>query len=204
LPLRKTFTYCSSDLNVNLHIFEKNDPEIELNLLFRDYLRAHPEERDKYAALKYQLLNDEASHKKDGSMYKGYTLGKHDLIQDILKKAGFNRLRFVICTHYAEWEAAKGFRNKYFSGPNNIEDPYTWTFDHKDHKHFILYQGASIVGYAHIQLWPEQRAAIRIIAIDEKYRDKDYGKEFMALIKKWLVLQGYTECSHLAISRCKR
>lgn len=191
LPLRKSFTYRSPDLNVNLHIFEENDPEVELNLLFRDYLRENVQARDQYAALKYKLLEDDASHKKDGAMYRGYTLGKHDLIQDILNKSGFKRLRFVICTHYTEWSAAKQFRNKYFFEPNKIEDPYTWTFDHKDHKHFILYQGVNIVGYAHVQLWPENRAALRIIVIDEKEQGKGYGKEFMSLIEKWLRLEGY-------------
>lgn len=203
LPLRKSFTYRSTDLNVNLHIFEENDPEVELNLLFRDYLRKNVQARDQYAALKYQLLKDDASHKKDGAMYRGYTLGKHDLIQDILNKSGFKRLRFVICTHYTEWSAAKQFRNKYFFGPNKIEDPYTWTFDHKDHKHFILYKGINIVGYAHVQLWQENRAALRIIVIDEKEQGKGYGKEFMSLIDKWLRLEGYksihTESSPAAL-----
>ena len=191
LPLRKSFTYRSPDLNVNLHIFEENDPEVELNLLFRDYLCENPEARDQYAALKYKLLEDDAFHKKDGAMYRGYTLGKHDLIQDILNKSGFKRLRFVICTHYTEWSAAKQFRNKYFFEPNKIEDPYTWTFDHKDHKHFILYKGVNIVGYAHVQLWQDFRAALRIIVIDEKQQGKGYGKEFMSLIEKWLRLEGY-------------
>jgi hypothetical protein len=36
-------------------------------------------------------------------------------------------------------------------------DPYTWTFDHPDHIHFVLYQGSEIIGYAHLQLWPEQK-----------------------------------------------
>ena len=208
LPLRKSFTYRSSDLNINLHIFEENDPEVELNLLFRDYLRSHTVERNKYAALKYQLLEDEVSHKKNGPMYRGYTLGKNVLIQDILKKSGFNRLRFVLCTHYTEWDATKKFRHKYFFEPNNIEDPYTWTFDHKEHKHFILYKGVNIVGYAHIQLLTDHSAAIRIIVIDEKHRGKDYGKEFMALIEKWLKLQGYksvhTESSPAALGFYKR
>jgi GrpB-like predicted nucleotidyltransferase (UPF0157 family)/aminoglycoside phosphotransferase (APT) family kinase protein/GNAT superfamily N-acetyltransferase len=206
LPLRKSFTYRSPSLNVNLHIFEENDPEVELNLLFRDYLRKNPEVRDQYAALKYKLLEDEASHKKDGAMY--YTLGKHDLIQDILNKSGFKLLRFVICTHYTEWKAAKHFRNKYFFEPNKIEDPYTWTFDHKDHKHFILYKGVNIVGYAHVQLWPENRAALRIIVIDEKEQGEGYGREFMFLIEKWLQLEGYksihTESSPAALGFYKR
>ena len=191
LPLRKSFTYRSPDLNVNLHIFEEGDPEIELNLLFRDYLHAYPEVRDQYAALKYKLLEDDFSHKKDGSMYRGYTLAKQNFIHEILKKAGFSRLRFVICTHYTEWEAAKNFRRHYFFELNKIEDPYTWTFNHKEHRHFILYKGVDIVGYSHIQLINENRAAIRIIATNENKRNQSFGSSFLVLIEKWLKLEGY-------------
>lgn len=191
LPLRKCFTYRSLELNVNLHIFEKDDPEIELNLIFRDYLRTHSETRDKYAALKYKLLEDGFFYKKEGRMLKEYTLGKYDLIQNILKQAGFNGLRFVICAHSTEWEAAKRFRKYYFFELNNIEDSYTWTFDHEEHKHLILYKGTCVIGYAHIQLYPECQAVIRIIVIDEKFQDKGYSREFMALIEKWLKLEGY-------------
>ncbi len=191
LPFRKSFTYRSSNLNINLHIFETDDPEVELNLLFRDYLHVHQDTRDEYAALKYKLLEDEASHKKYAQMYRGYTLGKHHLIQDILRKAGFDQFRFVICCHQTEWEALKNFRNKYFFELNKINDPYTWTFDHKDHKHFILYKGVEIVGYAHVELWPDHRSSVRIIVIDTKHRGKDFGKELMSLIEKWLKLERY-------------
>ncbi|NQY43760.1 MAG: GNAT family N-acetyltransferase [Legionellales bacterium] len=191
LPLRKSFIYRSDKLNVNLHVFENNDPEIELNLLFRDYLCLHPKDRDKYAALKFQLLENEECHTKGDNMYKGYTLKKHAFIQDILRKKCFNRLRFVMCAHYTEWDAAKNFRNRYFFDPLNIKDPYTWTFKNKHHKHFIFYRGIDIVGYSHIQLWPEQRAAVRIIVIDEQNRGKEYGGKFLLLIEKWLKLNNY-------------
>jgi GrpB-like predicted nucleotidyltransferase (UPF0157 family) len=207
LPLRKSFTVRSPDLNVNLHVFEKNDPEIELNLLFRDYLRNHAEAREQYADLKAALLQEEASHAHSG-MYRGYTLGKHDFIQDILKKAGFNRQRFVIATHAQEWKAVQHFRNTYFFAPHSIEDPYTWTFDRKDHKHLLFYQGVEIVGYAHIQLWPNNRAALRMIAIDKKLQGENYGQAFMDLTEKWLRLDGYkslhTESSPTALGFYRR
>ena len=34
IPLRKCFTIRTADRNINLHVFEENDPEIELNILF--------------------------------------------------------------------------------------------------------------------------------------------------------------------------
>ncbi len=41
----------------HLHIFQEGHPEIERHLLFRDYLRAHPEEAREYAELKLQLAS---------------------------------------------------------------------------------------------------------------------------------------------------
>ncbi|KJV88086.1 GNAT family N-acetyltransferase [Orientia tsutsugamushi] len=102
IPLRRSFTIRTADKNINLHVFEENDPEIELNILFRDHLRENPSARDEYALLKYKLIAEESSHQKNNSIYKGYTLGKHDFIQNILKKSGFNKYRFVLCTHTLE------------------------------------------------------------------------------------------------------
>ncbi len=80
---------------------------------------------------------------------------------------------------------------KYFFDNLNIKDPYAWTFQHKQHVHFIIYKKSNIVGYAHIQLWPEDRAAIRIIVIDEDQRHQTFGRQFITLIEKWLKTQGY-------------
>ena len=96
------------------------------------------------------------------------------------------------CTHYAEWDAAKRFRQQEFFGKAGIQDPYTWTFDHPDHVHFVLYQGTTIVGYAHVLLWPEARAALRIIVIDESVRNQGLGSQFLKLIERWLKSQGRT------------
>lgn len=186
IPLRRSFTIRTADRNINLHVFAENDPEIELNILFRDHLCGNPSARDEYALLKYKLIAEESSHEKNDSIYRGYTLGKHDFIQNILKKSGFNKHRFVLCTHTLEWDAAKHFRDTYFFGPHGIEDPYTWTFNHEEHAHIVLYHGTEIIGYAHIQFWSDQRAAIRIIAIDENKRNQNSGTVFLAFIERWL------------------
>ena len=186
IPLRRSFTIRTADRNINLHVFEENDPEIELNILFRDHLRENPSARDEYELLKHKLIAEESSHQKNESIYRGYTLGKHDFIQSILNQSGFNKHRFVLCTHTTEWNAARHFRDTYFFGPHGIDDPYTWTFNHSEHAHLVLYQGTEIVAYAHIQFWPDQRAAIRIIATDENKRNQSFGTKFLTLIEKWL------------------
>jgi len=97
-----------------------------------------------------------------------------------------NQIRLKKCVEDSEWDVAKRLRNKYFFQPLSIQDPYTWTFDHKEHVHFILYRGDTMVGYAHIQLWPHHRAALRIIVIDELYRNHGLGSQFLHLCELWL------------------
>ncbi len=190
IPFKYGFTK-RGEVFINLHVYEKDHPEIELNLLFRDYLRTHPSARDEYAELKFTLLKDQASFKKKDSLFSGYNLGKNEFIRKTLNQAGFNRLRFMKCTHYAEWDAAKQFRQYYFFDKVPVADPYTWTFNHPDHAHFVLYHGIEIIGYAHLQLWPERRSALRIIVIDEEKRHQGYGSQFLMMIEKWLKAQGY-------------
>ncbi len=189
IPMRLYFNR-SKGIDTNLHVYEDSHPEIELNLLFRDYLRDHPEMREEYASLKENLLKDSASFEKKNSMFTGYNLGKDAFIRKVLKAANFNRIRIMKCIHYVEWETAKRLRNKYFFDPLSISDPYTWTFDHPEHVHFILYQGVEIIGYAHIQFWPDQRAALRIIVIDDDYRQHGLGSQFLQLCEQWLKKQG--------------
>lgn len=189
IPLHYGFSR-RGGIDINLHVYEEGNPEIELNLLFRDYLRAHPETCEEYARLKMDLVKDSASFEKKNSMFSGYNLGKDAFITKVLKSADFNRLRMVRCTHHNEWEMAKKLRNKYFFNPLGIADPYTWTFDHEEHVHLIFYQGVEIVGYAHIQLWPDSRAALRIIVIDEPYRQNGFGSQFLQLCERWLKRQG--------------
>ncbi len=189
IPLHGGFSK-RAEVNVNLHVYEEGHPEIELNLLFRDYLRTHPEAREEYAKLKEALLQDKSSFEKNNSIFTGYNLGKDAFIRKIVKAAGFDRIRLMKCTHFAEWNAAKKLRQKYFFDLVPIVDPYTWTFDHIEHSHLILYQGVEIVGYAHIQFWPDQRAALRIFVIDEPYRHSGLGSRFLILCEQWLKRQG--------------
>lgn len=189
IPLHYGFSK-RGDVKVNLHVYEAGHPEIEWNLMFRNYLRAYPEIRDAYAELKKKLVQEASSFYKENSPFANYTLRKGDFIRSILKAAGFSRIRILKCSDEKEWKAAQHFRDKYFFEPQGIEDPYTWTFYHEEHAHLILYQGAEIIGYAHIQFWPEYRSAIRMIALDEGKRNQSLESQFLAFIEKWLKASG--------------
>ena len=177
--------------SINLHIYEEGNPEIELNLLFRDYLCAHPEAFEEYANLKLELMKRGFGPKASNAKVSQFNLEKDTFIKKTLKQAGFSCLCMRFCTHHDEWKAVRHFRNKYFFHRIPMEDPYTWTFDHKEHVHFVFYQGTKIVGYAHIQFWPEQRAALRIIVIDELHRNQGFGGYFLILCERWLKDKGY-------------
>lgn len=177
--------------NINLHVYEEGNSEVELNLLFRDYLRAHPEALEEYAALKLELVKQGFEPKTNNAKVSQFNLGKDAFIKKTLNQAGFDGLGMRFCAHHDEWKAARHFRNKYFFDKVPMADPYTWTFDHKDHVHFVFYQGTKIIGYTHIQLWPEQRAALRIIVIDELHRNQGLGGHFLTLCERWLKEKEY-------------
>jgi GrpB-like predicted nucleotidyltransferase (UPF0157 family) len=190
IPL-KCFFAKRGEVDVNLHVFfDKNHPEVELNLLFRDYLKTHPDIRDEYAAIKMEILHDESAHERVGKLsFPVYTLRKKKFIDGVIKKTGFNQLRILKCLTDEEWNAAGNLRRKYF---NRSDDPYFGSFDESNHKHFILYQGTEIVGYAHIQLWQESKTAIlHVVAIAESHRDNGCESYLCAVIDEWLIVHGY-------------
>jgi ribosomal protein S18 acetylase RimI-like enzyme len=121
-------------------------------------------------------------------------LGMHSYAQEISFQ-GINNMnkevKLIQCMQPHEWEAAKNLRQKYFFDKISIVDPYTWTFDHAEHIHFVLYQNINIIGYAHVQRWPQARAALRIIVIDESFRNQGFGGKFLTLCEKWLKKEGY-------------
>lgn len=189
IPMRWFFS-CPEGVDTHLHVYEEGHPEIELNILFRDYLRNHPKAKEEYASLKENLLREKSSYEKNNSIFTGYTLGKDDFVRKILRAVNYDQIRITKCTHIAEWDFAKKIRQKSFFDSLSISDPYTWTFNHNEHAHLILYKGVEMIGYAHIQLWREHRAALRIFVIDESHRHGGLGSQFLSLCEQWLKKQG--------------
>ncbi|WP_330438493.1 GrpB family protein [Micromonospora sp. NBC_00821] len=63
--------------DVNLHVWPQGAPEPIRHRLFRDWLRAHPHDRERYAATKRRLARDTAHRPRD------YSLAKNDVIDEI-------------------------------------------------------------------------------------------------------------------------
>lgn len=182
---RRFFVKNQTSQDYHVHVFEQDSPEIERHLKFQNWMRAQEDDRNAYASLKQELAL-KYPHDRNA-----YCLGKEAFITSIDAKTGFTGLRIVHALTPREWKAARTFRNKNFFDKIPMADPYTWTFDHKDHIHLVFYQGTNIIGYAHIQVWPDHRAALRIIVIDEQIRGQGLGGQFLALCERWLKQKGF-------------
>lgn len=89
-----------------------------------------------------------------------------------------------------EKKEALDFRQKHFFDRLGLQDPYAWALDQKDHLHWLLYENGKVIGYAHVQLWPNYRAALRIIVIDESVRGRGMGTYLMSFCEQALKQQG--------------
>ena len=167
----------------NVHVYQESDPEISRYLKFRDWMRSHPSDAESYGKLKLELAN------KFPDDILQYCNGKDAFVASIDAKNGFDGWRIVKALTEREWEAVRLLRKNYFF--KSKEDPYTWTFALKDHVHFVFYKNTEIVGYTHLQLWPDNRAALRIIVIDERHRKLGVGSRFLRLCERWLYHQGF-------------
>lgn len=181
---RRYFQKGGEKRTYNVHVYETGNPEIERYLKFRDWMIVHPDDREAYGNLKNELAL------KFPHDILAYCMGKDEFVADIDTKTGFDGLRAVQALTGREWKAVRLLRQNYLFDRVPFADPYTWTFKHADHVHFVLYKGSKIIGYAHIQLWPEKRSAFRIIVIDELYRNRGIGSDFLKMCERWLKEQG--------------
>jgi GrpB-like predicted nucleotidyltransferase (UPF0157 family) len=67
--------------DVHIHVFSRGSAEIERNLLFRDTLRKHPAERERYERVKRDLAA------RDWRDMNAYAAAKTGVIEDILARA---------------------------------------------------------------------------------------------------------------------
>ena len=165
--------------HVNLHVFfEKDHPEVELNLAFRDYLRKHEDARIAYGNLKREILKNEENATKyvrvGNLWFPFYTLQKRSFIDDILRTIGFNRLRVLKCLTDLEQDRARQFYAQEFGEEASID------FSDENYEHFMLYSGVEICGYAKIQISPKAK----IVFIKTQVPENETF--FRETIQKWI------------------
>jgi GrpB-like predicted nucleotidyltransferase (UPF0157 family) len=70
------------DTDVNLHVHGPDSPEIARMVGFRDRLRAHPDERERYLTAKRELAGRRWRYMQD------YADAKSEVVEDIVSRAG--------------------------------------------------------------------------------------------------------------------
>jgi GrpB-like predicted nucleotidyltransferase (UPF0157 family) len=70
------------DTNVNLHTFSAGCPEVDRMVGFRDRLRTHDDDRERYEATKRELA------KQDWKFVQNYADAKSEVVDDIARRAG--------------------------------------------------------------------------------------------------------------------
>jgi len=189
MPFRLYFTKKIAT-HINLHVYEELNPEIELNILFRDFLRNCQISCAKYAKLKRDLLSNKSAHEKNNSRSTGYNLGKNDFIKKIMNQPGFGGLCFRPCQHYLELQEYHRIRIEQIFAPINVdydENHPSLTLD--NHYHFVLYKGTKIVCVAHVEFLNKYESAIRSLATDEPHKKNGYGTYMMKMLEKWIKSQ---------------
>lgn len=81
IPGRRFFVKGEEKRTHHVHTFESGHPEIEHHLIFRDYLKSHPNDAEDYVNLKIKLAHEFANNRR------GYVKNKQDFVKALLKKA---------------------------------------------------------------------------------------------------------------------
>ncbi|MBW8348456.1 GrpB family protein [Bacillus sp. IITD106] len=55
IPGRRLFRKGGENRTHHIHFYQQNNPHIDRHIIFRDYLRSHPQEAEKYSNFKEQL-----------------------------------------------------------------------------------------------------------------------------------------------------
>ncbi len=85
LPGRDAFLWPPGEVRHHLYVCPKGSVPLQEHLLFRDYLRAHPEEAQRCSDLKREL----AVRYQDDRL--AYSEAKTEYVLGVLKKAGYER-----------------------------------------------------------------------------------------------------------------
>ncbi|WP_428230203.1 GrpB family protein [Flavobacterium sp.] len=81
---REAFSYTNKEhlMEHHLYVCHKESNELKRHITFRDYLRKHDDDKDRYGQIKIEMA------KKFPHDIENYLLGKQSVILDIYKKCG--------------------------------------------------------------------------------------------------------------------
>lgn len=158
-----------SDFNV--HVYEVNNAEIERCLHFRDWMRAHPQDRQAYEALKIRLAKEFPNNRLE------YSIQKEPFILAIEQKTGFSGARIVKALTPFQWQA-------YHRLQKIPQRPFPMIND-EWHFHFVLYQGVYIVGAAYLEKLSKKALTLHALEIDEQYPQTFLKAYMIQTLTRW-------------------
>ena len=207
----------------HLHMVELTSDFWERHLLFRDYLRAHPESAQEYYELKKKLAI------KYGSDREGYTNAKTSFIESVVSKAKSIRrktrpVEFVVgcdLEEFKEYYKRNGYVGELGTGELGITEEKIVT---QEPSHLIVWrENDKIIGHA---IWhetnteehrkgdprdKEDREILRNLLGEKRdfvelheiwlmkeYRGKGYGKKFFAFFEEFMRKKDYDSIIYYA------
>jgi GrpB-like predicted nucleotidyltransferase (UPF0157 family)/GNAT superfamily N-acetyltransferase len=173
---------------VNAHFYPTNHPEIEQNILFRDYLKSNPQEGRQYSELKEKLAT------KFPHDIESYVNGKDVFVKNIIAKTGFDRLFLREVRTDNEWLHYHRIRKTelFENYVQDVEyDPNHPTLTNPNTKHYVFYKGADIIGTIFTEKLDKKRVAFRLLAIDKDLKNKGYGSALIKQIEDVVRNEGY-------------
>ena len=172
LPLRDLYGK-EDKFKINLHVHPINSPEIDLNLMFRDYLRNNSEARYQYEAIKRAASQEVDATEKVETGITRYNLAKNDLITSILRQAGFAGLCIRFATQPAELDSFNKAKSRFMSDIDEAEDS----------RKIVLYEGTEIVGAAEVSHHSDGQFVINFAQTCD---DPRLLRKFSEIIERWI------------------
>lgn len=80
IPGRRLFRKGGENRTHHIHVYQFDNPQIKRHLVFRDYLKTHPEEVERYARFKEEL-----AHRYDDSSF--YSKSKKPFVKEMEQRA---------------------------------------------------------------------------------------------------------------------
>ena len=191
IPFKFGFTWRDQH-QINLHVLSENHPEIQVSLIFRDHLRKNPESKNQYAQIKQQLLKQESSFEiLERNIFSGYTMGKADFINSILKKEGFCGERFLKpSSNFEQKEYGRIYQEQICLSQSFDTSNFNWS-DHpanQDGKQaFILCSGLQVAAIALVQMQEQRdKAQLLFVASDSTFAKQGFEEKIRTLSEEWL------------------
>jgi GrpB-like predicted nucleotidyltransferase (UPF0157 family) len=176
IAFRRYFQKGGESRTHHAHVFQEGDCEISRHLKFREWMRTHADDAERYARLKKGLAakfpNDRLS----------YCMGKDAFIANIDAKSGFDGWRMVQALTDREWSGVCHLRQQFFLQQGSF------SAINKDHIHFVFYKNEKIIGYIDLEQRPPNEAIVHMLILDKDY--SGFKSQFLKHCERWLQHQG--------------